>query len=72
MGSALSILNHLPPWEHLIHPTPEIYTHFLNIFQYFPLVRPHPPTPINHRPEIPITLTQILTQKKSRYPSSNG
>ncbi|GAQ37445.1 hypothetical protein AtubIFM56815_006614 [Aspergillus tubingensis] len=38
MGSALSILNHLPPWEHLIHPTPEIYTHFLNIFQYFPLV----------------------------------
>ncbi|PYH73871.1 3-oxo-5-alpha-steroid 4-dehydrogenase family protein [Aspergillus vadensis CBS 113365] len=38
MGSALSILNHLPSWEHLIHPTPEIYTHFLNIFQYFPLV----------------------------------
>ncbi|GKZ21828.1 hypothetical protein AbraIFM66951_009413 [Aspergillus brasiliensis] len=38
MGSALSILNHLPPWEHLIHPTPETYTLFLNIFQYFPVV----------------------------------
>ncbi|GCB23913.1 uncharacterized protein C9.08c [Aspergillus awamori] len=38
MGSALSILNHFPPWEHLIHPTPQTYTLFLNIFQYFPLV----------------------------------